>query len=99
MAQKINRENAQQRISEMLNGYEKRERDNRYGGQKEYYVMTESEFRAAFESVLASCTKEMRKHIERYSQIEVGEFVIGEGIKDGCSIRIWSTVYAAVEII
>ena len=85
-----------ERINEMLSGYEKHERDNRYGGQEEYYVMTESEYFEVFEKILDSCTKEMRKYIERYSNNDCSSYIDGD--RKGNQIRTWAYVYAAVII-
>lgn len=95
MARKISRSDAMKRINEMLEGYEVRERDNRYGGCKKYYLMKEDEFNAFFEKVLESSTKDLRKYLEMYSDRKC---IVDEGIT-GCAIRTWSVVYAVVVLI
>lgn len=96
MAKKINRENAEKRINEMLKGYEKRERDNRYGGCKYYYVMNEKEFNALFEAVLNACTKDLKKYIERYS---IYVRYADEGMEKTFDIGTYSSSYATITIV
>ena len=95
-ATKINRNNARERINEMLSSYEKRQRDNHFGGQAEYYVMSQAQYDEVFENILKSCNKEMAKYIERYTDSHPHGVAANV---EAMLIRTWSQTYAMIQIV
>ena len=64
---KINRKNACERIGELLQNYEVKFKMT--GSTMDmWYEMTEIEFDTLVETILNSCTKELRHYLDRYTE-------------------------------